>query len=34
MHGNKKHSKADGAFTNNFRRKMAGEIPARRRKKM
>lgn len=34
MHGNKKHSKADGTFTNNFRRKMAGEISARRCKKM
>lgn len=30
MHNNKKYSKLDRALTNSFRRKMAGEIPARR----
>lgn len=30
MHSNKKYSKPDGALSNSFRRKMAGEIPARR----
>lgn len=30
MHRNKKYSKPDGTLTNNFRIKMAGEIPEKK----